>query len=114
MTEAINVRSYKHLTYGEKLQIIRQCESGITTSSVANQLSTAETVVVKVQDFRERLERVRERGNVRNDLTLEDKLLVLHYIDKDNLRTKIVSMFQVHPKTIYFISKKQTWLIEQD
>ena len=114
MTEPIHIRSYKHLTYGEKLLILRQCESGITRSSIANQLSTTETVVEKVLDLRERLERVRERGKVRKNLTLEDKLLVLHYIDKEKLGTKIASMFKVHPRTISRITKKRTWLIEQD
>ena len=78
MTEPINVRSFKHLTYGEKLLILRQRESGITTSSIANQLNTTELDVEKVFDLRERLEKVSERRNVRKNLTLEDKLLVLH------------------------------------
>ena len=114
ITESIYVRSYKHLTYGEKLLILRQCESGITTSSIANQLSTTETVVVKVSDLRERQEIVREKGKVRNSSTLEDKLLVLHYIDKGKLRTKIAFMFKVRPRTISRISKKRACLIEQD
>ena len=91
MTEPINIHSYKHLTYGEKLRILRQRESGITTSSIANQLSTTETVVVKVLTLCKCLEIVRERGNIRNNLTLEDKLLVLQYFDKDKLRTKKLS-----------------------
>ena len=47
MTEPINVRSLKHLTYGEKLLILRR-ESGITTISIANQLNTTEFAVEKV------------------------------------------------------------------
>ena len=47
LTEPINVRLYKNLTYGEKLVILRQCESGIITRSIANQLSSTEPVDVK-------------------------------------------------------------------
>ena len=63
MTEPIYVRSYKHLTYGEKLLILRQRESGITTSSIGNRVSRTEPAVLKVLDLREREERVRERRN---------------------------------------------------
>ena len=114
MTEPINVTSYKCLAYGEKLLILRQRESGVSTISIANQLNTTEFAVEKVLDLRERLENVPERRNVRNNLTLEDKLLVLHYVDKEKLRSNIASEFKVHPRSISRISKKRTWLIEQD
>ena len=47
-------------------------------------------------------------------MTIEDKILFLHYIDKEKIRNKIASDFKVHPRTISRISKKRTELIEQD
>ena len=113
MIESMNVRLYKHLTYGEKLLILGRRESGISTISIANQLNTTEFGVEKVLDLRERLEKVSERRNLRNNMTLEDRLLVLNYIDKEKLRSKIASEFKVHPRTISLMPKKRTWLIEQ-
>lgn len=58
MTEPIKIHPSKHIAYGEKLVILRQHESGITTSSILNHLGTSKNYC-EILNLRERLERVR-------------------------------------------------------
>ena len=60
ITEPINVRPLKQLTYGEMFSILSQHESGIATNSIANQLNTTESAVEKVSDLREGLEKLQD------------------------------------------------------
>ena len=106
MTETVNIHPFKFLTHGEQLLIIRQHESRITTNSIANQLNTTESAAEKVLDFLERVEKVSKRRYVRNNLTLEDKQLVLHYIDKEKLRKK-ASELKAHPRTMPVYRKSE-------
>ena len=94
------MRETSDLNLCEKLYILRKTNSGITSQEVANQFETSVVTVAAIVQSRSRPENFSNPPNSRRNLTLNEKVKLVHYQEKHRNATPVGSIFKVHHKSV--------------
>ena len=102
------------LTYGKLLEIVTECKSGKSLDELASTFNETRSVIQSVLNRQPRLEKVQIKRSKRSQLSLADKLLVVH---EHKIGTKPVDIqlkFNISQRTYYRILASKDKLRERD
>eukprot|EP00171_Calliarthron_tuberculosum_P023727 IDg23727t1 len=107
-------RKLSQLSLGDKLSILRFLDEGNTVQEASATFNLDATSVTQIKNTRHFLEGIVSTNSRRRNLTLGDKLKVLHFIDKENSIKQAADKYSVSTRTVRRIVNARTTLVEMD
>ena len=103
-----------NLRFSQKLQILRMDKAGITHQAIANQFEVSPAKVAAVISTRSSLERFETEAPMRRNLTMRDKIRVLHPMDMHQNQSQVGGICKIHRKTVKNVLLNRTKLLADE
>ena len=102
------------LHLSDKLHVIRMVDDGITPQAVANQFDVTVDKVLSIMQTRHTLESMDKSPSKRFNLSLGDKLRVIHMMDIHKNQTTVGRICKIHRRTVKNVLDKRESILSAD
>ena len=99
----------------DQLHVIRMSDSGIISQAISNQFDVTVDYVNKILQSRNVCERIPINSMKRINLSIADKIRVIHYMEKNKCNaSQVARLFSIHRETVSNIWKQRTQLVAKE
>ena len=114
MAPSLANATFQNIAYSTKLDVVRDLGNGMTTQQVASKYGTNFEVIRRISAQKETIEAPPKPKQKRRNLTIAEKIRVLHYIRKEDAPNDIARRFGISPRTVRRIRKDSEAILSME